>query len=82
MRLPLVASNAGGVPEIVIDGETGFLVTPEDDAALAIALGKLLRDPSLRSRMGNAGRQRAETHFSGRAAAERFEQVYADVLRG
>lgn len=82
LRRPLVASNAGGVPEIVVDGETGFLVTPEDDAALAVALGKLLRDDALRVRMGEAGRARAETHFSGRAAAERFERVYDDVLRG
>lgn len=80
LERPLVASNAGGVPEIVVDGETGFLITPEDDAAMAVGLGKLLRDRTLRERMGAAGRARAESHFSGRAAARRFEQVYDDVL--
>ena len=57
--LPVVATNVRGPAEQVIDGETGFSVPPGDAAALGSALAKLARDPDLRARMGNAGRQRA-----------------------
>jgi len=62
--LPVVATRVDGVPEAVVDGETGLLVPPEDSAALAEALGKLLAEPGTRSAMGEAGRLRAETEFS------------------
>ncbi len=57
--LPVVATNVRGPAEQVIDGETGILVPPGDAAALGSALATLTRDPDLRARMGNAGRQRA-----------------------
>ena len=59
----VVASAVGGIPEVVVDGETGLLVPPGDVAALAAALGRLVREPELRRRMGDAGRHRAEAHF-------------------
>jgi glycosyltransferase involved in cell wall biosynthesis len=61
--LPVVATAVGGVPEIVVDGETGFLVPVEDAEAVAAALTRLLDDRSLRERMGAAGRRRAERDF-------------------
>ena len=61
--LPVVASRVGGVPEQVVDGETGVLVDPGDPDALATALARLAADPSLRRRMGDAGRTRAEERF-------------------
>jgi glycosyltransferase involved in cell wall biosynthesis len=61
--LPVVATAVGGIPEIVVDGETGVLVPPQDDAALAAALERLLADPELGRRMGAAGRARAEELF-------------------
>ena len=57
---PSVAGNAGGQPEAVIDGETGLVVDGKNAAEVASALDRLLQDPSLRQRMGEAGRRRAE----------------------
>jgi glycosyltransferase involved in cell wall biosynthesis len=57
--LPVVATNVRGPQEQVIDGETGVSVAPGDAAALGVALGRLVRDPDLRARMGQAGRTRA-----------------------
>lgn len=62
--VPVVATRVGGLPELVVDGETGVLVPPEDDAALAAALVGLLRDPGRAARLGAAGRDRALTRFS------------------
>ncbi|MDX2193209.1 MAG: glycosyltransferase family 4 protein [Gemmatimonadales bacterium] len=68
---PVVASATGGVPEIVVDGETGFLVPPEDPAALASALDRLT-DAALRARLGEAGRARAEALFGLEASTAKL----------
>jgi glycosyltransferase involved in cell wall biosynthesis len=62
-RLPIVATRIYGVPEIVADGETGLLVPPAEVEPLAEALGRLLGDPELRRRMGEAGRRRYDERF-------------------
>lgn len=62
--LPVVASAVGGVPELVLDGETGLLVEPARPDALAAAIGRLAADPAARRRMGDAGRRRAEDEFA------------------
>jgi glycosyltransferase involved in cell wall biosynthesis len=62
--LPLVVTAVGGNVEQVIENENGFLFPPRDAAALAAALEKLLADPALRRRMGEASRRRIETEFS------------------
>ena len=49
---PVVASAVGGIPEVVVDGETGFLVPPGDAEALASAMGRVLKDPAMAARMG------------------------------
>jgi glycosyltransferase involved in cell wall biosynthesis len=59
----VVSTRLAGIPETVVDGETGFLVPPGDINALASALEKLMREPALRSRFGAAGRARIEQHF-------------------
>ena len=61
---PVVASRTGGLPETVVDGETGFLVKPGDPAALADAVLRVLSDEALGARMGQAGRRRAESEFN------------------
>jgi glycosyltransferase involved in cell wall biosynthesis len=61
--LPVVATRVGGVPELVEDGQTGFLVPPGDPAALTRVLAELLEDRALRRRLGDAGRQRARREF-------------------
>jgi len=78
---PVVAANVGGVPEIVLDGETGLLFPGGDAGALAEALHSLLSDPSRAAALGQAGRARAEHYFTwGRIADEYFE-IYRRVSR-
>jgi glycosyltransferase involved in cell wall biosynthesis len=73
---PVVASGVSSVPEIVVGGETGLLVPPDDPAALARAIGRLLADPELASRLGTAGRERARSEFSVDRMARRTLEVY------
>jgi glycogen synthase len=77
---PVVASAVGGIPEVVVPGETGFLVPPADPGALARALNHLLRDRALARRMGRAGRRRAEDHFSWTSIAARTRRMYEELL--
>jgi glycosyltransferase involved in cell wall biosynthesis len=53
-----------GIPELILDGETGILVTPGDLAALSDALRHLLEDPALRAKLAQAGFERVRSHFS------------------
>jgi starch synthase len=77
---PVVATRVGGIPEVVVDGETGWLVPPGDEAALARALHGALADPARARRMGEAGRRRVEAHFSWDRIAERTLAVYRDAI--
>jgi glycosyltransferase involved in cell wall biosynthesis len=72
---PIVASDIGGLRDIVADGETGFLVPPDDREALVAAMRRLIDSEGLRERLGAAGRERAAT-FSPAAIVPRFEQAY------
>lgn len=67
---PVVSTRLAGIPESVVDGETGLLVDPGDTAALVNAVERLLLDPELRVRFGNAGRARIEQHFRVDATVE------------
>jgi glycosyltransferase involved in cell wall biosynthesis len=80
MGLPVVCSDAGGLPENVLDGETGFLAPRRDAAAMGDALARLARDGELRLRMGAAARHRAETELSAEHQLDRFEELYRRVL--
>lgn len=60
---PVIGTRAGGIPEVVVDGETGLLVEGDDDDALLEAIATLCDDAVARRRMGEAGRARAEAHF-------------------
>jgi glycogen synthase len=92
---PVVASAVGGIKEVVVDGETGFLVPLEqmkespfeatDPAAFALDLASkinlLMADPELASQMGAAGRKRAEEFFGWDAIARKTERLYAKLLQ-
>jgi glycogen(starch) synthase len=78
---PAVAARVGGLPEPVADGETGFVVDPEDSAALASAIGRLLEDPRLAARMGSAARVRAATHYGVARYADDYERLYTHLIR-
>lgn len=73
--VPVVASAVSGIPEVVADGETGWLVPPEDPPRLASALRQALDDAADARRRGEAGRRRVEEAFTPRAAAERWVEV-------
>jgi glycosyltransferase involved in cell wall biosynthesis len=79
---PVVASDAGGLPEVVEHGVTGLIVPRGDSTALAEAIGSLLADPARRERMGRAGRERALRLFDWDRSAEQFEQIYASIGAG
>ncbi len=76
---PLVASNTGGLSDIVLDGETGLLVPAGDADALAEGIRRLLEDPELRARLGQAAAQRA-AEYRASNVAQRVERAYAAVL--
>ncbi|HYY88906.1 MAG TPA: glycosyltransferase, partial [Chloroflexota bacterium] len=78
---PVVASRLGGLPEVVEDGTTGFLVPPGDTAALRDRLDQVLRDPGLARRLGRRGRELVCERFTWRAVAERCLDAYAEVAR-
>jgi glycogen(starch) synthase len=75
---PVIASRVGGVPEIVSEGETGLLVPSENVEALARAMARLAEDPSLRERLGEAGR-RAVMEFTLSATASRYADIYSRI---
>ncbi|NLH98189.1 MAG: glycosyltransferase family 4 protein [Chthonomonadales bacterium] len=76
LGVAVVASGVGGLPEVIEDGLTGLLVPPEDPVALADALIRLAQDPVLRTRLGEAGRERVHAHFSLDAMLDRLESLY------
>jgi glycosyltransferase involved in cell wall biosynthesis len=75
-RLPVVATRASAIPEIVVEGETGLLAEPGDAAAIARGLDELLAAADLRARFGEAGRRRALSEFSVARMVERTIAVY------
>jgi glycosyltransferase involved in cell wall biosynthesis len=79
--LPVIASAVGGVPELVVDKETGALVPPRDSQALAAAIREIAGDPQLRDRLGQAGRRRAQHEFSLETCRQRHLDLYRDLLR-
>jgi succinoglycan biosynthesis protein ExoA len=78
--LPVVVSDAGGLPEVVVDGETGLVVPRDDAPALARALRRLVESPSLRARLGHAGRQRVVEHYEWRRCVETMVNCYSSLL--
>jgi glycosyltransferase involved in cell wall biosynthesis len=73
---PVVGTRAGGIPELIEDGKTGYLIERRDAGALADRLLRLLRDSSLRERMGRAGRQVAEQKFDLRRNVAQVLDLY------
>jgi glycosyltransferase involved in cell wall biosynthesis len=79
--LPCVTTEVGtGTSWVVQDGATGLVVPPSDPAALAGAIGRLIADPGMASRMGQAGRERVEQEFAESVMVERVMTVYREVL--
>jgi Glycosyltransferase len=77
--LPVVSTPVGGIPEMVLDGETGLLVAPGDDLAIADAIERILGDDELRIRMGTAARERAHARFDARKTTADLIRVIAEA---
>jgi glycosyltransferase involved in cell wall biosynthesis len=80
--IPVVASDIGGNRDIVTDGETGLLVPVGDADALAGAINRLVQDPALARRLGEAGTARFEERYTAAAMAQGVERIYREVLSG
>jgi glycosyltransferase involved in cell wall biosynthesis len=79
--VPVVGSRVGGIPEMVVHGQTGLLVPPRDPASLADAIDRIVRDPALRASCGRAARQRALEVFSVEAHGRALQAIYDDLTR-
>jgi len=77
---PVVSTNRGGPAEVVVDGQTGYLVPPDDVQALAERALALLADGALRARLGQAGRARVLAHFSAQEAVRRTWALFEPLL--
>jgi len=71
----------GGLPEVVVDGETGLLVEPDDPAALARAIVTLLQDRERTHQLGQAARERAQHAFSLERCVDAYESLYRKLIR-
>jgi len=78
LRVPVLATRVGGLPELIEDGTSGLLVEPGDPTALADGLARLAADPGLRRRLGEAGRQ-AASRFSPEAQVPRWIEFYSGL---
>ena len=77
--LPVVSTTWRGIPDMVEDGESGFLVPTQNPRAVADRLGQLIRDPELRNSMGSVGRKRYEEKFTVEKFRLRMEEVLSNV---
>lgn len=81
-HVPVVATDVGGLPEVVADGETGYLFPVGDVASMAEAAIRVLRDEELRARLGRAARRRAVEHFDQDRVVARYREIYQRVTAG
>lgn len=79
-RVPPVVTDAGGSPELVVDGECGFVVPPRDAGAIADAIARLHGDEGLRNRMGEAARQRIATDFRNEDTVTKTIELYRELV--
>ena len=81
-HVPVVATDVGGLPEVVAHGETGYLFPVGDVASMAEAAIRVLRDDELRARLGRAARKRAVEHFDQDRVVARYREIYQRVTAG
>jgi len=81
IKRPVVASNIGGIPEVVVDGETGFLVPPKNPEAIAEKVIFLLKNPQKAKEMGEKGYLRVKENFTQEKLAREYEKIYINLLK-
>ncbi|MEW5820714.1 MAG: glycosyltransferase family 4 protein [Cyanobacteriota bacterium] len=79
-KLPIIATAVNGVPEIVVDNETGFLIKPRDPKVLSEKIIFLIENPEVRAKMANNGYKRVNDHFSLKNLVNRLESIYSEYL--
>lgn len=80
VETPVIGTNAEGIPELILDGETGLLVPPRNPEALAQAILRIIENPTRGKAMARAGRKRVDTLFSTRVKVDRTEALYRRLL--
>lgn len=78
--LPIVSTSVGGIPEVIQDGVTGLLVAPQDPAALAAAICRLVEEPGLAQKLGQAALERVRSGHSLGGLTETYDAIYDDVI--
>ena len=81
MEVPVIATNVGGIPEVVDDGKTGIIVPPGNIDALCEAIKHLIQNPEIRFRMGHAGRVRVLERFTIESNVSKTEDIFLQLLR-
>jgi len=79
--LPVVATRHAGIPDVVINGETGFIIEEADVDGMADAMIKLAKDPMLAARLGTAARERAVTHFTINHHIEQLAEMIREGMK-
>ena len=79
--LPVVATRHAGIPEVVIDGQSGLLVEEGDETAMAQAMAQLVQDPALAARLGDFGRRRVQEHFTIEHHLQQVSQLLHQVMQ-
>ncbi len=80
MRRPIIASNVGGLPDVIKDGQNGLLVPPADSEALAAAIEKLMADRNLSEKLAGCGRETVVQKFSAEAMTRQLENVFQETI--
>lgn len=81
MGVPVLATNVGGTPEVIVDGDTGCLIAPRQPAAIADGIADFLANPDRWRQMAARGRAFVERHFDFQARTRALEQMYTDLVR-
>ena len=80
-RIPVIGSAIGGITDIIVDGETGLLVPPEDPTAIAKAIERIATDPAYAKRLAETGSRRVRERFGWDAIIAAWQECYAAALR-
>ncbi|MFZ5448772.1 MAG: glycosyltransferase family 4 protein [Thermodesulfobacteriota bacterium] len=81
MEIPVVATRVSGIPELVLNGQTGLLIAPDDPVALAEALARLIRDQNLARRLARSGRELVVSQFDGEKSARQLRDLFAAAMQ-
>lgn len=80
--IPVITTNIGAMPEMVIDGKTGFIIPPQSPKILAEKICKLIANPDLRKKLGKEGKKRFEKQYTFQAYSSNVDQIFGDLFNG